>query len=519
MRLTSALLVLLALALPTQALAEGARYLIICPENYEEALEPLVEWKNRKGLLTKVVTTSETGYSSSQIESYIADAVETWNPAPEFVLLAGYSSDIPMGYNGGASGDTGYGSIDGDMIIEIHPGRFPATNVTEIELMVEKTIQYERYPTTDPGYYRSAAICISEDHDDDDWLHYFGDAYWIEGLLTGSDYDSVNILSVATTQNNAQTLTGYIEDGLSLATFHGVIGGTIGWAGFNIYPDQIQNGPMLPVIVSYTCQTCGYDDAGGEQWMRAGSPGDLRGGVAFVGQTQSCSYCADWRSALRRGWYGYVFEDTSETDIVTFGAAVEAGRVKMYNEVHQEGQYYASLLYGDPSLNLWTKLPEPIEISHPPVVPRGNTSFTVRVTKESLVREGVQVCVMSDEGSHQWGISNGDGEVEFDLDTTDDSVLYITATGRNLQPYEAEIDVGGEPEEEPAQDDDDDDDNVDDDDDDDTDDDDAFTEPIETEGDLEGTCACSQAASPRIGGAALLSLLAFVALLRRRFYR
>ena len=41
MRLTSALLVLLALALPTQALAEGARYLIICPENYEEALEPL----------------------------------------------------------------------------------------------------------------------------------------------------------------------------------------------------------------------------------------------------------------------------------------------------------------------------------------------------------------------------------------------------------------------------------------------------------------------------------------------
>ncbi len=515
MKLAPRILLLVALALPAQAMAEGARYLIICPDSYEEALEPLAEWKTRKGMLAKIVTTSDTGYSSSQIQSYITDAVETWNPAPEYVLIAGDGNSIPLCYDGGASGDTPYGSIDGDMFIEIHPGRFPANNVAEIELMVEKTIQYERYPTTDPTYYRNATICIAEDYDDDDWLHYFGDAYWIEGLLTASDYENVNILSNGTTQNNASQLTSQLEAGLSLATFHGQIGGTIGWAGFNIYPSQIDNGPMLPIILSYTCQTCGYADAGGEQWMRAGSPGNLRGAVAFVGLTQSCSYCADWRSAMRRGWYGHVFEDTAETDVVTFGAAVEAGRVKMYNEVYQDGQYYASLLYGDPELNLWTKLPEPMEVSHPPAIPRGNTSFTVRVTKEGHAREGVALGVMSDEGSHGWGITNGDGEVEFDLDTTEDTVIYLTATGRNLQPYEAEIDVGGEPEEEPVADDDDDDDAVDDDDTD-TDDDDAFTEPIDTEGDIEGDCSCTQGASPRAGYVAALSLLAFVAMLRRR---
>ena len=202
---------------------------------------------------------------------------------------------------------------------------------------------------------------------------------------------------------------------------------------------------MLPIIVSFTCQTLAYSgyDCYGEQWMRAGSDDDPRGATAYVGQAASCSYCAQWRSALRRGFWGYIFEDTDEDDIVTFGEAVEEGRKRYYDEFHNSSQYYAATAYGDPELNLWTSAPQEMSVSHPPTLSRGDVDFTVTFTLEGVPRKGVQVCAMSDEGTYVWDDTDSSGQVSFSIDTRDDNLIYITATGRNLYPYEAWITLPG----------------------------------------------------------------------------
>ncbi len=512
------LALMISLLLPAAAQAGGGRYLIITPDQFADEVAPLADWKSRKGMLAHVATTSEVGYSTVEIRQYIEEAVTTWDLAPEYVLLVGDMNALPMAVLEGGYSDTYYGQADGDPFIEIHPGRLPATSAVQVETMVEKIIQYERYPTDDASYYLDAMMTIGEDWDDDDWLHYYGDSNWVQGLMMNVGYADVPIYTRGTTDNATATAEAFLEAGASYASYHGQISGTIGWYGFNITPAQLHNGPMLPIIVSLTCQTMGYNGGGGEQWMQAGSPGDLRGGVGFVGTTISCSYCAHWRSAIRRGFWGHIFEDTADEDVVTFGEAVEQGRLKYYDEFHSTNQYVAVNIYGDPELNLWTGLPQPMVISHPPAVPCGETEVRVcAVLEDGSPRPGIRVGLYGpDGGAHAWGITGDDGWTTMDVDTSHDAVLYVTATGRNMIPYEGEALVG-DGSAAPADDDDTaDDDTTDDDDDTDGDDDDSLvTEPNDTVEIGSGECQCTAA-----GGAGPLAavpvLLAAAVVLRRR---
>ena len=444
------LLLALAALLPGSALADGARYLIITPDSYEDELQPLADWKTQKGMLARIVTTRDTGYSTYEIISYIQEAAETWDPAPEYVLIVSDLNTIPMASEGGYNTDTSYGNLDDDLFVEIIPGRFPAADRSQAETMVAKTLQYERTPALEDEYfYRSSALLIYEDHDDDDICSYFGDAYWEAGLMQCKGWDDVRIMSYSTTPNVYYEFQNLLNAGLGWAVHHGVVGGNCDWPGYGVDPAGLDNGPMLPIVVGFTCQTLGYAgyDCYGERWLQAGSPSHPVGATAYVGQAASCSYCAHWRSAMRRGFFGYVFEDNDDTDIITFGEAVEAARLRYYDEFHSTSQYLAGTAYGDPELNLWTDLPQAVELSAPPVVPRGSTSFSVLITQQGEPRQGALVCIMSEEGSYAWEYTDSDGVASFDIDTSADLELSLTVTGRDLQPVESEIAVyeGGSP--------------------------------------------------------------------------
>ncbi len=524
--------ILLAAAVPTAAGADGGRYLIITPDSYEDEIAPLAEWKTRKGMLARVATLAETGYSSVEIRNFVTDAVENWDPPPEYVLLVGDMGDVPMPWLEDGYSDTAYGNVDNDMFVEIHPGRLPAANASQVEVMVAKTLAYERTPdVSDPDWYGRANLMIYEDSDDDDWLHYFGDSQWEKALMTQWDMNDVEINTYQTTPNVRAHLEDRIEEGLAYAAHHGVIGGYTycDWPGYTVYPDTLQPPTsMMPVVVSYTCQTLAYSadyECGGEMWMRAGDVANLRGAVAYVGQSVSCSYCAHWRSAFRRGFWGHIFEDTGVDEIVRMGDAAEVGRLHFYDEFHLSSQYYASVVYGDPELNLWTGVPNEMEISHPPHVPKGQTDVTVTVCLEGEPRAGVEVCAMSEGGTYEYGTTDESGNVTLALDTGDDEVLYLTATGRNLIPYEGQMEVcsataSGDDDDDDAGDDDDDD-AVGDDDtggDDDTaaDDDDLVNTPVDSVGLADNACECSHDSRGAVPGAVMLLGLGALMTLRRR---
>lgn len=75
----------------------GADYWVIVPDAFASAVQPLVEWKHRKGWKTHVTTLSEIGQNpdAEDIWQAINEAYTTWNPAPTYVLLVGDHDDLP----------------------------------------------------------------------------------------------------------------------------------------------------------------------------------------------------------------------------------------------------------------------------------------------------------------------------------------------------------------------------------------------------------------------------------------
>ncbi|MCD4689964.1 proprotein convertase P-domain-containing protein, partial [bacterium] len=138
-------------------------YVIVVPDDptYIAWADSIQQWRVAQGIDAGVVTLTETGATTTDIENWINNAYTTWGTPPVAILfLADYVSSggttgitSPV-YNSYCLSDNMYGDIDGDHLPEIVMGRMTAT-VDNIELLVTKAIDYERNPPTNPGFYQN----------------------------------------------------------------------------------------------------------------------------------------------------------------------------------------------------------------------------------------------------------------------------------------------------------------------------------------------------------------------------
>ncbi len=168
----------------------GCEYLIITPDN-----DSLVAWadtlkafRNKQGIFTKVVTTTECGGNEAEtIKGYIKNAYDNWAIPPAAVLIFNGLTDTmasswppPEQYVGGTQGipgfpllflnyndeginhsyksDSPYADMNSDSIPDIALGRLPFTTLNEYRTQVQKLIRYETYPPTEPQYYDQPVI-------------------------------------------------------------------------------------------------------------------------------------------------------------------------------------------------------------------------------------------------------------------------------------------------------------------------------------------------------------------------
>ena len=435
------LLLLLSLALPLQKNQDfhakerdGARYLIIAPDEFYDALVPLAEWKTRKGMLAKIATLSQTGSSASEIKAFIQNAYQNWEPAPEYVLLVGNNNYIPFPQVSGIRSDCYYGNMDGDIYNEVIPSRFPAYNVSEVENFVDKVLHYEKEPwISDTTWFIKATGIVRIDGDPDDSI-YWSDVLHAGTLMVRAGFIQVDIFS-DTAGYNASHVYNAIADGRTFINFRGQ-SVCQWWSPFSVDPNSTNPGYKLPVVVSPTCGQVSSDFGCGSEWVRAGSAGNPKGGIAFCGPTTVITMGAYKRSALDKGFFDYVFMDT-EDNVATFGKAVEAGRIRFYELYNQTSEFYGFNAIGDPELNMWVGPPRSVYASFPSTIPSGPSSFNVVVTEDDVPVKDVNVCVMTRSGTvYEYGVTNSEGEVIFSINPQgNDDTLFVTVTGRNVIPY------------------------------------------------------------------------------------
>jgi hypothetical protein len=412
-------------------------YLIITHDDFETEVQPLADWKQKKGLRTKIVKTSDISApadpTAAEITDYIKDAYDTWNPPPTYVLLVGDSEFIPTHYknehyssrHGGhrTATDLYYGTLDGkDRYPDVFVGRISVDTTSEATTVVDKILGYEQSPPTNPNFYNDISACAYFEDDNDDGTAEKAYAFTTEQIRDHLDDLGYNVERIYATNSTGPAnymngtavaggiawngtsadITAAFNSGRLIITHrdHGLSqnywdyvdkwqGWYDGWsepwfttgdvAGLN-------NGNALPVVFSINCQTGWFDgetdpntgwnfECYCEELLRHQNGGAV---AAFGATRNSPTWCND---DLLMGFIDAIWPDflsPTQNALYRLGEVLTYGKIAVvlehgYSADTTKVEVEEYNLHGDPEMSIWTSQPQPLTVTHPPAIGSGGS--------------------------------------------------------------------------------------------------------------------------------------------------
>ena len=358
--------------------------LIISHGDFMDEMQPLVDWKNRKGIPTEMVSVSDIGSSSSAIESYIDNYY--YENGLTYLLLVGDIAQIPSPTVSGSASDPSYGFIDGnDFYTEIFVGRFSGNNPAEILTQVERSIEYELNAQSNASWYDNALGVASNQGPgyggmSDD---VFNDFLW-DTILEDYYYDSYVGVYDGSGGTDTQGINA-INGGVGLINYTGH-GSISSWGnGASLSTSQINsltNDNKLPFVITVGCNVGEFQSTSAcftETWQRATNNGEPTGSIAHFGSTISQS----WEPPMHGQWaMNSILTESYDNNITrSLGGIAYNGCMHM-NEAQgssgiNETKYWT--FFGDPSIVIRTDQPQILNSNHDDLILIGQTEFVVDV--------------------------------------------------------------------------------------------------------------------------------------------
>ena len=254
-------------------LVDEGEMLIICIDEYMEAVQPLVEWKNISGRPTTMVGVSETG-TDEAMKTYVQNYYNQ-NPNFRYLLLVGEYNNLPphaMNYN--VSSDNYYGMLEGtDYYEEVLVGRLSVNSLADAQHQVGKIIHYERdIDETATWLSRAVGVAANEGTGHNGEADYVHMNYIRDTLMNYT----ITEMSQHYAYVNNPTASNMIADfniGASVTNYcnHG---SPDSWAVANFsntHVHQLTNDNKLSFIWSVACNNGQFDyqECFAEAWMRA----------------------------------------------------------------------------------------------------------------------------------------------------------------------------------------------------------------------------------------------------------
>ncbi|MBI4646086.1 MAG: T9SS type A sorting domain-containing protein [Bacteroidia bacterium] len=382
---------------------------------------------------------STIGTTADQLKTYVTNYYNT--NGLTFLLLVGDGQHIPS-VTAGVAGDSdpAYGYILGnDAYSEIFVGRFSGETVADIETHVGKTIIYERDLDT------SAT-----------WLEYGVGIASDEGAGVGdegeSDAEHIGNIRSDLLNYGYQAIDQIYDPGATAAQFaaalnagRGIInycghGGDFEFVttGFNVN-DAINliNYNMLPFIFDVACvngnfhgQTCIA-----EAMVRANNGGKYTGAVGIHASTINQSWAPPMDG-----------EDEMDSILVesyinnikrTYGGICVSGCMHMNDAYSTGGPDMTDTwtIFGDPSLNIRTKTPQAMLVSHNPTIAIGESQFSVNCNAE----DALVALTIEGEIVGTGYISGGITTITLNPQPSTVGTMVVTVTGYNQVTYIGEV--------------------------------------------------------------------------------
>ncbi len=176
---------------------EGSDYILLTHPSFRDAWTPLIQYRESQGyhvFLCDVIEIYDEFAGGDKtpwaIQRFLADAYQTWDPSPSYLLLGGdanedYRHDIPFSTpdyvptlmhfanvpgTGGkelAGTDSWYaaflrpGESTNDVLPELHVGRLPVDSAADVQTVVQKIIDYENMQPGDD--WRNRGVFMADD--------------------------------------------------------------------------------------------------------------------------------------------------------------------------------------------------------------------------------------------------------------------------------------------------------------------------------------------------------------------
>lgn len=422
--------------------------LVICFDAFSGAMQPFVNWKNKKGIATEMVSKSIAGNSASAIKNYITTYYAT-HPNLKYVLLVGDAAQIPASSTIAGDSDTDYGYINGnDSYPELFIGRFSATTTTHVQTMVNRTINYEKTPQASGTWYKKGiTIASSEGPGDNNEMDYEHERLIRTNLLNytynnvSENYDGSQGGVDVSGDPSPTDIASQIDDGVGIITYTGH-GSDFSFASsqFSTYDiSTLNNTEKHPFIWSVACVNGNFvsnSECFAEAWLREGTPASPKGALATFMSTINQS----WNPPMKGqdAMVEILTESVNGNIQRTFGGLSINGCLEMNDAYQSEGFEMTDTwtTFGDPSVMVYTNTPAPMVVSHNSTEALGTISITINCDVN-----GALVCLSTNGIILGTGTSDGTSAV-ITIPAASAGIIDVTATAYNKMPYMGAINVG-----------------------------------------------------------------------------
>jgi len=420
--------------------------LVISRNDSEEVniLRPYVNWRNRSGRPTTLVTVAPTVSDPSAIQTIITNAYNTNNPPLEMVMLVGEGGTtgaytMPTN-NTNSTTDHTYGCVVGtDPVAEVYIGRWPAASSSELQLMVNRTLNYERSPAmgatgADTSWFRKGW-----GYAETEWP-FNRDAVWYcltqmnsAGIpWTGIWYDE------HTGSANSATINSRCNPGLLFWAHRPSVVGEIN-SGFVSGVTQNINKCFVSVHV-----TCGSGEWYGtsangtqKQLVKNGSPSQPAGAIASMATETVGTHSAPNCCILTGSYYALGSKQARHPAEMFFEGKYQIWRNYNSGSLTWAWEFiYWNNPMGDISANLWTGVPRRLVANIPQTIGLGQNRIEFTVTRQSdnVPMSGLLVTAMKtgSTGSTETYIrasTDVNGHVVLPLTNASAGNLYVTVVG------------------------------------------------------------------------------------------
>ncbi len=447
-------------------------YVIIAPEEFAAALQPLAEWKTQKGIPTIIRTLKYIQQEfpngvdlAEKMRNFIRWSYE--NRGTKYILLAGDVEFVPSRNitTGGFTFATDYyfADLDGtwnadqddifgeavdnlDGYPEMYVSRIPVRNTDDIDRFISKLFQYEKLEGLTEGedfpanvLYTAANLSHANDGKNLIMKHVDPEInpVFTRKLITESD-DIGHDPSVAIAEFNK-------NHGLIFTESHGTAY-TIrpGGRHSNVYNynfDELTN--SMPGV--YYIASCYTNDIRkrsiSERWLL--SPNG--GGVAYIGNS---SYEYPFSGIyLQKEFFNLVFTQ----GFYHLAEAHFLSRLIYLGYLNYEGPsriiVYSTVVLGDPEMPIWTEKPSYLAISTQDSVINGQSRFIVQVLdKNTAMPVADASVVLYKKGTVYLGAQTDEmGNVSFARSFLAADSIFLTVSKHNYKPEEQLLNFEPEP--------------------------------------------------------------------------